>query len=42
MEESLHNKVGDIVIEKMGEGFRVIPESEVGNSGCDSCGGDCS
>lgn len=42
MEKELYDRFGDIVIESVGEGFRVMPtDPSLMGGGCSSCGGGC-
>lgn len=41
MEKELYERFGDILIESVGEGFRVIPADDSLMGGCGSCGGGC-
>lgn len=41
MDKGVQSDHGDFVIESMGNGFRVVPESQSNDSGCGGCSGGC-
>jgi len=40
MDKDLHEQMGDVKVEFMGNGYLVAPVSQ-GESDCSSCGGSC-